>query len=82
MIPTADDNVVGPGINPDTLTGVAILFGNNPPLFIDLTQPFGPSYDIGGHIFTVTHDSDGKGSMLAAYSNSYNFDRCVHFQWL
>ena len=35
------DNVVGPRVNPDTLTGVAILFGNNPPLFIDLTQPFG-----------------------------------------
>jgi hypothetical protein len=59
--PDADGNVVGPGLNPDTLTGVAILFGNNPPLFIDLTQPLGPSYDIAGHIFTVALDGDGKG---------------------
>ena len=57
----ADGNVVGPGLNPDTLTGVAISFGNNPPLFIDLTQPFGPSHVIAGHTFTVVFDGDGKG---------------------
>ena len=57
----ADGNVVGPGLNPDTLTGVAISFGNNPPLFIDLTQPLGPSHVIAGHTFTVVFDGDGKG---------------------
>ena len=56
-----DGNVVGPGLNPDTLTGVAISLGNNPPLFIDLTQPFGPSHVIAGHTFTVVFDGDGKG---------------------
>ena len=30
-------------------------------MFVDLTKPFGPSYNIAGHIFTVTLDFDGKG---------------------
>ena len=68
--PDTDDNVVGPGVNPDTLTGVAIMFGNNPPLFIDLTKQFAPSHNIAGHIFTVTTDGDGKELMLAAYSET------------
>ena len=81
----ADGNVVGPGLNPDTLTGVAISFGNNPPLFIDLTQPFGPSYVIAGHTFTV--DFGWRWKRYRCWrrirrQHYYNFDRCLHFQWL
>ena len=89
----ADGNVVGPGLNPDTLTGIAISFGNNPPLFIDLTQPFGPSYDIGGHIFTVTPglpnggidvggvfgDSTITTSIAVFTSNGYN---ALEYTWV
>ena len=78
--PERMDNVVGPGVNPDTLTGVAILFGNNPPLFIDLTQPFGPSHVIGGHTFTIT--TDGVGGINVGGVVDKHLDRCVHFQWL
>ena len=66
------ENVVGPGVNPDTLTGVAILFGNNPPLFIDLTQPFGPSYNIAGHTFTVTTDGVGGINVGGVFGDSTN----------
>ena len=66
----ADGNVVGPGLNPDTLTGVAISFGNNPSLFIDLTKPFGPSYDIGGHIFTVTPGLNGGINVGGVFGDS------------
>ena len=89
----ADGNVVGPGLNPDTLTGVAISFGNNPPLFIDLTQPFGPSHVIAGHTFTVVFDGDGKGidvggvfgdntittSIAVFTSNGYN---ALEYTWV
>ena len=81
-----------PDVNPDTLTGVAISFGNNPPLFIDLTQPFGPSYDIGGHIFTVTlglnggidvggvfGDSTITTSIAVFTSNGYN---ALEYTWV
>ena len=81
----ADGNVVGPGLNPDTLTGIAISFGNNPPLFIDLTQPFGPSYDIAGHTFTVALGSAMERDQCwrrIRRQHYYNFDRCLHFQWL
>ena len=68
-------------VNPDALTGVAILFGNNPPLFIDLTKPFGPSHKTAGHTFTITTDGVGginvgdvvENTSIAVFtSNSYN----------
>ena len=80
MIPTGRMSS-DPRVNPDTLTGVAILFGNNPPLFIDLTQPFGPSHIIGGHTFTITTDGVGginvggvvENTSIAVFtSNGYN----------
>ena len=91
--PDADGNVVGPGLNPDTLTGIAISFGNNPPLFIDLTQPLGPSYDIAGHTFTVTPDVPMEGinvggvfgdntittSIAVFTSNGYN---ALEYTWV
>ena len=76
MIPTRMVMSSDPDFNPDTLTGVAILFGNNPPLFIDLTQPFGPSHGI----FTVT--TDGVGGINVGGVVGRYIDRCVHFQWL
>jgi plastocyanin len=66
------ENVVGPGVNPDPLTGIAILFGNNPPLFIDLTKPFGPSHIIGGHTFTLTIDGVGGINVGGVFGDNTN----------
>jgi hypothetical protein len=48
------------------------LFGNNPPLFIDLTKPFGPSHIIGGHTFTLTTDGVGGINVGGVFGDNTN----------